>query len=351
MKVEVVSARSLTSAQIARWSQIQGGDPALASPFFSPQFTSIVGVARDDVYVGILEQDARTVGFFPFQRGRFGAGRPVGWRVSDYQGVIAEQGARWDGKDLIRACGLKAFEFDHVIAGRPGFEPFGRGRSQSPFMDLSRGFDAYERERRDAGVGEIVSANRKMRKLAREHGDLRFEPHAAEPEALATLLRWKQQQYLRTGVSDTLARAWIRQVLELIHVRQDESFAGVLSLLYAGDRVVAAHLGVRSASVWQYWFPAYDPAFARYSPGILLLVKMAEHAPSVGLGTIDLGRGDEEFKGILMSGAVPLIEGRVELPSLASAEWRLRRGARVLIRRTALARPARRVLRRVLGRA
>jgi hypothetical protein len=47
--VQVVPARSLTSEQLARWSHIQAGEPALASPFFCPQFTSIVGVARDDV--------------------------------------------------------------------------------------------------------------------------------------------------------------------------------------------------------------------------------------------------------------------------------------------------------------
>jgi CelD/BcsL family acetyltransferase involved in cellulose biosynthesis len=349
--VQVVPARSLTSEQLARWSHIQAGEPALASPFFCPQFTSIVGVARDDVYVGVLEQDGRTVGFFPFHRGRAGAGRPVGWRISDYQGVIAERSAEWDAKELIRACGLKTWEFDHVIAARPEFEPFGRVQGQSPFMDLSHGFEAYLRERREAGVGEIGAARRKMRKLAREHGELRFEPHAAGPEALATLLRWKQQQYLRTGVSDTLAQSWIRRVLELVHARQEESFAGLLSLLFAGDRIVAAHLGIRSVSVWHYWFPAYDPALARYSPGIALLLKMAEHAPSVALGTIDLGRGDERYKGSLMSGAAPLLVGRVELPSLAAAMWRLRRSARALIRRTSVARPARRALRRMRGRA
>jgi CelD/BcsL family acetyltransferase involved in cellulose biosynthesis len=349
--VQVVPARSLTSEQVARWSRIQASEPALASPFFRPEFTSIVGAARDDVYVGVLEQDAETVGFFPFHRARSGAGRPVGWKISDYQGVIAQRGAEWDAKELIRACGLKTWEFDHVIPAQPEFEPFGRVQGQSPFMDLSRGFEAYLRERRDAGVGEIGAARRKMRKLAREHGDLRFEPHAAAPEALATLLHWKQQQYLSTGVSDTLAQTWIRHVLERVHARQEESFAGLLSLLFAGDRIVAAHLGLRSASVWHYWFPAYDPALARYSPGIALLLKMAEHAPSVALGTIDLGRGDERYKGSLMSGAVPLLEGRVELPSLAAAMWRVRRGARALIRRTSVARPARRALRRVRGRA
>jgi CelD/BcsL family acetyltransferase involved in cellulose biosynthesis len=349
--VDVVPAKSLSSEQLARWSHIQASDPALASPFLSPQFTSIVGVARNDVYVGVLEQDARIVGFFPFQRGRWRMGRPVGSRISDYQGVIAERGAQLDAKEMIQACGLQGWEFDHVIAARPEFAPFARARSKSPFMDLSGGFEAYLHDRRQAGVREIGAVRRKMRKLAREQGELRFQPHTDDSDARATLLRWKRQQYLRSGVSDTLAEPWIRQVLELAQARQEESFGGLLSLLYAGDRIVAAHLGLRSDSVWHYWFPAYDPELARYSPGLGLLLKMAEHAPSVPLATIDLGRGDERYKVSLMSGTVPLIQGRVEQLSVGAAISRLRGNGRALIRRTAVARPARRALRRVLGRA
>jgi CelD/BcsL family acetyltransferase involved in cellulose biosynthesis len=350
VKVEVVPAGALTADQLARWSQIQQSDAALESPFFSPQFTRIVAVARDDVYVGVLEHDGRTVGFFPFQLGRWGAGRPVGWTISDYQGVVAERCAAWDAKELIRACGLKVWKFDHVIAVQPQFHPFGQTRRESPVIDVSVGFDTYLRERRDAGVGEISAAQRKMRKLEREQGDLRFERHVADPGALATLLRWKTDQYLRTGIADKFSHPWIRQVLELVHTSEDESFAGMLSLLFAGDRVVAAHLGMRSNSVWHYWFPAYDPEFARYSPGLTLLLKMAEQAPSLGIRAIDLGKGDERYKRSLMSGTVTLIEGRVELPSLAAVTGRAGEGAKALVRRTSVARPARRFIRRTFGR-
>jgi CelD/BcsL family acetyltransferase involved in cellulose biosynthesis len=350
MKVEVVPARALTADRLATWSRIQKDDSALASPFFCPQFTRIVASARDDVHVGVLEKDGRVFGFFPFQLGRLRAGVPVGWRISDYQGVVAEDGATWDAKDLIRACGLKTWEFDHVIAARSQFQPFVRTRRESPFIDVSHGFEAYLQKRREAGFGEIATASRKMRKLAREHGELRFEPHVADSEALTTLLRWKSEQYLRSGVANVLAEPWVRQVLELAHTTQEDDFAGMLSMLFAGDRVVAAHFGVRSNSVWHYWFPAYDPEFSRYSPGIALLLKMAEQAPALNLGMIDLGKGETRYKLGLMSGAVPLIEGRVEHPSLAAAAARVRHGGKALVRRTSVARPARRIMRRALRR-
>jgi CelD/BcsL family acetyltransferase involved in cellulose biosynthesis len=350
LNVEVVPAGSLTADQLDRWSQIRAADPAFSSPFFCPQFTGIVAAVRDDVHVGVLARDGHAFGFFPFHLGRFRTGRPVGWAISDYQGVVAERDEEWDAKDLIRACGLKTWEFDHAIAAQRQLQPFGHTKASSPVIDLSAGFDTYLQERRKAGVHEIAAVWRKMRKLEREHGALRFESSAADPEAMSMLLGWKRQQYLRTGVRDVLAWSWVREVLELARAARDERFGGLLSLLYAGDQLVAAHFGLRSGSVWHYWFPAYDPQFGKYSPGIALLLKMAEHAPLLGLEAIDLGKGDARYKDSLASNAVPLIEGRVELPSVATAAARLRRGTRRLVRRTSLARPTRRLVRRTMGR-
>ena len=110
----------------------------------------------------------------------------------------------------------------------------------------------------------------------------------------------------------------------------------MLSALYVGDRLAAAHMGMRSASVWHYWFPAYDPELSKYSPGLILLLRMAQAAPSLGLRVIDLGKGSTLYKDRLMSGEVPLAEGRVELPSLATAVRRLRRGTEAWVRRSPL---------------
>jgi CelD/BcsL family acetyltransferase involved in cellulose biosynthesis len=350
MIVRLLEGRSLTPDQIAHWSRIQQGDSTLSSPFFCPEFTSIVASARDDVLVAVLEQDGRPAGFFPFQRGRWGVGRPVGWQISDYQGVIAEPGMRWNAKQLLRACGLKTWEFDHLIGSQSAFEPFWESRRRSPFIDVSNGIEAYLEERRRAGARAVTELRRKMRKLEREQGALRFAADVQDPEALDALVRWKSDQYLRTGAADVLARAWIRRVLELAHRTRGDGFSGLLSVLYAGDRVVAMHMGIRSSTVWHYWFPAYDPALARYSPGLALILKMAESAPSLGIEAIDLGKGEARYKLGLMSGAVPLAEGRVDLPSLGTAAARMRRTARSLARRTALGAPARRLVRRILRR-
>jgi CelD/BcsL family acetyltransferase involved in cellulose biosynthesis len=48
---------------------------------------------------------------------------------------------------------------------------------------------------------------------------------------------------------------------------------------------------MRSKTLWHYWFTAYDPAFAKYSPGTILLLQMAERASELGISAIDMGRG------------------------------------------------------------
>jgi CelD/BcsL family acetyltransferase involved in cellulose biosynthesis len=344
MVVRVVAAGSLTPDQIARWSSIQRRDPTLASPFFCPEFTLTVSSVRDDVDVGVLHDGETIVGFFPFQRGRWGSGRPVGWRLSDYHGVVIESGPSWDPKELIRDCGLKTWEFDHLIASQHAFERFHRSRGESPVMELANGFEAYVAGLRESGRGRAITRlGRHMRRLERDHGELRFEAHVAEPEALGTLLRWKRAQYMRTGAADILGREWAHRVVELVHAIKTPTFAGVLSALYAGDRIAALHMSLRSSTVWHYWFPAYDPDLARYSPGLILLLKMAETAPSLGIETIDLGKGEERYKRDFMSESVPLAEGRVELPSLAAATLRFRHMARPLARRTSLGGAVRRI--------
>lgn len=111
----------------------------------------------------------------------------------------------------------------------------------------------------------------------------------------------------------------------------------MLSVLYAGDQVAALHLGMRSRSIWHYWFPSYNQQLKNYSPGLIPLLKMAESAESLGLQAIDLGKGGEKYKQQAMNHAVPLIEGTAELPSLLSGVFQLYpvvSTAKQLVRRT-----------------
>jgi CelD/BcsL family acetyltransferase involved in cellulose biosynthesis len=140
--------------------------------------------------------------------------------------------------------------------------------------------------------------------------------------------------------------------IEQIHAMQTVDFGGILSVLYAGDVAVAGHFGMYSNGIWHYWFPSYARDYSRYSPGLVLLLKMAESANQLGLSVVDLGKGEMLYKHRLKNGEVALAEGNVEL-----SPWRaLRRSAegrlRAVIEKSALRQPLRKAihsLRRLRG--
>jgi CelD/BcsL family acetyltransferase involved in cellulose biosynthesis len=260
----------------------------------------------------------------------------VGGALSDHHAVIADPRAEWTVEQLLRGSGLRVFEFNHLKACQTEFLPWHRERDESPLMLLAGGYEAYARERREAGSKQIKKTGTLRRKLEREVGPLRFTLHAPEDETLRTLLAWKSEQYLESGLIDVFSFDWTVRLLERLMRIRTPDFAGLLSTLHAGDKLVAAHMGMRSRTVWHYWFPAYAPEYAKYSPGLVLLLMMAEAAEAEGVEVIDMGKGQALYKERLANGAVPLAEGRVELPSLVTAIRRIKRGTESLVRRTPL---------------
>lgn len=337
MKISVIGADELTADLTAHWRRIQDSCPELASPYFCPEFTLAVAAVRRDVRLAVMEDRDGIAGFFPFQRNRMGAGKPVGGPLSDFHGVIAWPRTQWDVIELLRACRLTSFEFGHLLASQAPFQSYHSTRADSHYMDMSRGFAGYTSGLRRSGSHLLRDIGYKRRRLAREHGDLRFVPHTDDPRVLRALLRWKSEQYRRSGLIDVFGVKWTIALLERIHATQTDGFAGLLSALYVGDRLAAAHLGMRSRTVWNWWFPRHDERFAKCSPGILLRLGAAEAAGELGIERIDLGLGDEStYKPRLSTGRIPLAAGRVERPSLAAVIRKLRRNVEVRVRRSPL---------------
>jgi hypothetical protein len=111
---------------------------------------------------------------------------------------------------------------------------------------------------------------------------------------------------------------------------------------------------MRSRSVWHYWFPAYNVEHAAYSPGLVLLLMMAEHAQSLGLRVIDLGKGDERYKQQLKNDALPLVECRIERGGPLTSLRKFRDAGERWLRQSPFFRIARvpgRLIRRIEARA
>jgi CelD/BcsL family acetyltransferase involved in cellulose biosynthesis len=312
MKVSLIPGRELCDELVRMWIRLQQANPDLASPYFHPEFTNVIASVRDNVEVAVLESDGKVAGFFPFQREHGRLGRPVGGIISDYHGLICAQDFRFSPSELLRHSRLIAWDFDHLPTSQMSFAPFQSSIEPSPQIDLSSGYEAYVQQRRSAGSEQIKKICNLIRRVEREIGPLRFVADSTDAASFATVLAWKSVQYRESGKRDLFAPGWIREAVDRIFATHADGCSGVLSLLYAGDRLVAGHFGMRSRRMCHYWFPSYDQEAAKYSPGLILLLKMAEHAPTIGVPIIDLGKGMSHYKQRLMNSWSPLASGRLE---------------------------------------
>ena len=323
MKYFLISGSELSPDVLTRWSEIQDADKTLASPYFCSGFTAAVSELRGDVRIGVLEDGNRIVGLFPHQRRWDRTARPVGLRLSDYHGVIVEREADWNVTDLLRACRLVRWEFDHLPASQSQFAPWVTMESISPIAEMRAGFDAFHASLDKAGRKQVSEAERKRDRLADEVGAIRFIQQTDDRDVLHTLMRWKSEQCRRSGAFDFFTIAWCRDLLERLLRTQTEGFGGILSCLYAGNALVAAHFALRSRYVWHSWFPAYDVEFGAYSPGSILLLELLKHAATNGVHHVDFGKDMSCYKRRYMTSAISVAEGSVELPSLINLGSRL----------------------------
>lgn len=277
--------------------------------------------------------------FFPFQRTRLGVGRAIGLGLSDAQGLVHRPGFQWDTRELLRACGLAVWEFDHLVEGQKPFEVGARGSFPSPVIDVERGYEAYLTRLRARSPKFTRTTLAKERKLGRDAGEVRYVHDERDPAALSALIGWKSAQYRRTGRSDRFARPWIIRLVEQLFHTRSASCQGLLSVLYAGGRPVAAHFGLRSERVLACWFPAYDPAYAKFSPGLVLHLRMAEGAAAQGVDYLDLGRGEKEYKNSLKTRDLSVVEGWVTRRHPVALGHSARRAPVRALRNTVVSRP------------
>lgn len=313
----------VTPDERAAWAALAAGGPHPVSPFLAPRFAELVDRCRGDVRVGLLRDGGRLVGVFPFQLRGGRHAVPVGWPMSDMQAVLLEPGRRWCPREVVAACGLTSWLFDHLVITDAcrGDDVF--AVEPSPYLDLADGYKAYCAARRAAGSKKLKQIGRKTRKLEREVGPLTFTLDDRDPEAFARLAAWKSEQYRRTDVFDLFTWDWVPRLLRAVLEESSDELTGSLSTLRCDGRLVAADLGMRSGSTLASWFTGYDREFADHGPGHMLSLRVAEAAAEAGVTRLDLGKGPEDYKRSFTDRYDEVGEGVVDLRPFATG---LRRG-------------------------
>ena len=106
----------LSEAQHQCWREIQQSGAELDSPFFAPDFSALVAEQLPNLEVAILSQGIETIGFLPFQRNAFNHAEPPGMLVNDFQGILCADNCPLEVSQLLEACNLRSYRFNHLIA-------------------------------------------------------------------------------------------------------------------------------------------------------------------------------------------------------------------------------------------
>lgn len=325
MDIEVKRPGELTAGELAAWRSFQAADPMLASPYFHPEFTLAVEEVRRDARVAIVRTDDRIDGFLPFQTGPLNCGRPIGGPLSDFHGVIAAPDARLDMREVARRASIALFGYHFVPADqtRHGFDA-GR-HDECHVIGLEDGYDQYRRNPA-LSPSAFKTLESRRRRIDRDFKSMDIVLDDRSDAAFDTLIAWKRAQFEATGFFDVFSVSWTQALLRTLRRRRSAEFGGLVSSLYLDGQLAAVHFGIRSASALHYWFPAYDPAFSRYSAGNILLDGLARGCGDHGWSAIHLGPGDYRYKLEFASRTLPMIGGVLRTPSVCASMHQVAHG-------------------------
>lgn len=341
LQIEVVRPQDLTPTRMDRWSELQAAQgPEFDSPFLSPHWARAVERAQvrthegvRGVRVAVARDGDRDVAFLPVQAGLLTA-LPVGAPFCDYQGLVAEPGLPLSPRDLVAALGVQRLDFCHMLGASQPFTGFLRGIERSQVVEVGAGYEAYAAERRAAGVGLLKDCDKKRRKAEREIGPVTFTAFSRASGDFDQLIAWKRAQLRATGQFDIFAPGWTQRLFRDLFASRDPDFGGALFTLHIGGKLAATHMHLRGGRTIHAWMIAYDGAFERYSPGLLLFQDILRWMETTPYHRLDLGTGDYRFKRELANAAVEVGHGFVGVASPATllrhAAYSLRQAAEAL---------------------
>jgi CelD/BcsL family acetyltransferase involved in cellulose biosynthesis len=295
VKADVIQAAELSGELLGQWDALRSTCCDFTTPFFSSRYTQVVGQVRPQSKIAVISRGGNVIGFLPFEFANRSMLEPIGKAFNDAHGLICEPGAMLNYCDVLQSLGVKSYRF-HALAGPgTGAEPYTMGQSRSFLANLEAHPEGYV-EYLESTRATILKQRRKTKKLSKDLGPVRLELDCRDSQAFEELIRLKREQYQRTFIYDILSVSWAKEMLHTLWAEKENRCRGLLSVLYAGDTIIAAHYGMLEDDWLHYWFPVYDPKYQQYSPGTAMFLEIAKAATAAGIKKIDLGYGEQAYK-------------------------------------------------------
>jgi CelD/BcsL family acetyltransferase involved in cellulose biosynthesis len=303
-RIQRKSFGALTATEREAWAHLLAESTTSCWAFLSPAYAEAVHETLGQVDVLLCWQADELVGVMPLQRatgwlGRLGMREPVGRQMTDYFGLVARPGVKFDWGQLLRGAGVPCLYFTHLDETQTAHGLTG----DSPRKGLRtrihpEGGGAHWEWLRTQDKKLVSDTERRERKLVAEHGPIRFEMQSTTPaQDLDCLVALKNAQYRRTGHDGgALLDPANSRLLSYLLNAAAPTCQPLLSVLHCGDQWVAGHFGLQCGPLLHYWFPVYDNRFSAYSPGRILYRCVLQGAKAKGIECIDRGEGDSAAK-------------------------------------------------------
>jgi CelD/BcsL family acetyltransferase involved in cellulose biosynthesis len=306
--VSVALLDGITESEEALFCAFRDSDPSLSSPYFSIDFLKAIAPHTPGSMLARFHDGDEIVGFFAYQK-RGQSLQPAGAPLSDYHAAVMKAGYAPDWSRLLAAAGAKRLEFNGLI-GAEGLDcaPIVKHRQ---IVDLADGFEAWFASQKARSPKYFKNLGRCTRNVAKDLPDLTFEWVEVSSALLDWVLDLKIDQYKRSGMHNVFSCGWTRDLLVALAEQKTGQAALMAGVYRRGEDLVAAEICLLDGQDLHFWFPAYNPAYSRYSPGLLLTFDIIRHAAKLGFKVFDFGSGGEAYKSPMTTDGPLCYEGQV----------------------------------------
>jgi CelD/BcsL family acetyltransferase involved in cellulose biosynthesis len=182
-------------------------------------------------------------------------------------------------------------------------------RAEAPVLDIAEGWDAVYRRRTS---GKRRSLHRRRRRQLQELGEVTFAV-ARRPDELAAALeeafrlheaRWRDRPEA-SGFATAAGRRFHRSALRALA----SADVARIALLGVGGRAVACNYFFVLGDRMYFHELAFDPEFARWSPGQVTTLDTLAAAAAEGVTRVEFLGGAERYKLELADRLEPLYQG------------------------------------------
>jgi CelD/BcsL family acetyltransferase involved in cellulose biosynthesis len=290
--IDCLCPHQLTPADEALWSAFVTAREDLTGPYFDVRYVKAIAAAVPCAGVARIRDGEEVVAYFPYQL-RSRVMQPLGAPLSDYHGLIAAPDATIDFDALLRATGARRLEFQGWIGSAPAGEGVTLRRRVA---DIRNGYDAWWQAQDHEHHKFFKNIGRCQRNVEKDFGGFAFTWERVTPAVMDWVLTRKREQYRESGMHDVFGCGWTRAMLDALAAEDADGYGLRAGVFRHDGKVVAAEIGLMGGGEVHLWFPSYDPAYYRYSVGILLAVAIIKAAAELGLQRVDFGTGGEDYK-------------------------------------------------------